>query len=353
MRYLDKIYVFRRLFCTALIIMCVAILFHQRAHPPFPNARAMPLFPPPPPPPSQPPTPFGPIHMPAVAHAFPAMGLCIPTDTQRENARLVRVVDGDTIDVEISGQTKRVRYIGVDTPEYYEPYYAEAKEFNRSLVQGKPLTLIKDVSETDRYGRLLRYVLAQGVFVNFELVRRGYATAVTYPPDVACSKTFVSAQQAARDEGLGIWAPTPTPTNTPTATATPTPTRTPTASPTSAPTATPISTPTGGHLRITYIQYSGRDEYVEIQNDGPGDQPMAGWALVSVVGNQVYYFPSNFTLRAGASVRVHSGPDAYESWPTDLKWTTRYIWNNSGDKAELRDASGRVVDSECWGSGCP
>ncbi len=334
------------LFRMALLLAFAVLLIPYTPSFHFSNARAMPLFPPPPPPPSQPPTAtptptsaIGPIYMPAVNHAFPAMALCIPTGTKRENARLVRVVDGDTIDVTISGQTKRVRYIGVDTPEYYEPYYLEAKAFNRGLVENKSLVLIKDVSETDRYGRLLRYVLAQGVFVNFELVRRGYATAATYPPDVACSKTFVAAQQAAREERLGIWAPTPTPTPTPTVTATPSP--------------TPTSVFVEGNLSIAYVKYSGSDEYVEIHNSGPGNQPMDGWTLVSVVGNQVYHFPSNFTLTAGASVRVHSGPGAFENWPTDLKWTTRYIWNNSGDKAELRDTRGRVIDSECWGSGCP
>ncbi len=252
-------------------------------------------------------------------------------------ANVVKVVDGDTIDVNLEGQTYRVRYIGVDTPEYYEPYYQEAKAFNRSLVEGASLTLIRDVSETDRYGRLLRYVIARGLFVNYELVRRGYATAATYPPDVACSDTFASAQQDARREGLGIWSPTPTPT----------------ATPTPAPSATPTPPSQGGVLRIAHLQYSGRDEYVEIRNDGPGAQSMTGWTLVSVVGNQHYAFPANFVLEPGRTVRVHSGPGAFERWPTDLKWTSAYIWNNSGDKAELRDASGSVVDTYCYGSGCP
>ncbi len=277
-------------------------------------------------------------HIPLVAQNFPAMGTCLPTGTERRIGHVVKVVDGDTVDVNLGGRTVRVRYIGVDTPEYYEPHYQEAKEFNRSLVENSPLTLIKDVSETDRYGRLLRYVIAHGLFVNYELVRRGYATAATYPPDVACTKTFVAAQEEARREELGIWAPTPTPT----------------ASPTAEPTATPTPTPQpgGGKLTIVYLQYSGRDEYVEIQNEGPGDQDMTGWTLVSVVGNQVYDFPPGFALGVGHRVRVHSGPDAYESWPTDLKWTRAYIWNNAGDKAELRDPRGVVVDSYCYGGGC-
>ena len=102
-----------------------------------------------------------------------------------------------------------------------------------------------------------------------------------------------------------------------------------------------------------HLQYSGRDEYVEIRNDGAGTQNMAAWTLVSVVGNQRYAFPANLTLGPRNAVRVHSGPGAFERWPTDLKWTSAYIWNNAGDKAELQDPSSRVVDAYRYGNGCP
>lgn len=80
---------------------------------------------------------------------------------------------------------------------------------------------------------------------------------------------------------------------------------------------------------------------------------MTGWRIVSVVGNQVYNFPAGYTLAADATVRVHSGPGALNNPPDDLFWTTGYIWNDAGDKAELRDPTGLVVDSLCYGSGCP
>jgi endonuclease YncB( thermonuclease family) len=97
-----------------------------------------------------------------------------------KRAIVTRVIDGDTIDVNINGVVQRVRYIGIDTPEYTstkEYYGAEATAKNRSLVEGRTVTLVKDVSETDRYDRLLRYVLVGNVFVNYELVRLGFATA--------------------------------------------------------------------------------------------------------------------------------------------------------------------------------
>ena len=98
-------------------------------------------------------------------------------------------------------------------------------------------------------------------------------------------------------------------------------------------------------LYIVHLQYSGPDEYVEITNHGLDAQDMTGWQLQSVVGDQWYAFPSGYTLAAGAYVRVHSGPDAWNSPPTDLKWTTAYTWNDAGDEARLYDSRGSLVDS--------
>jgi len=97
-------------------------------------------------------------------------------------------------------------------------------------------------------------------------------------------------------------------------------------------------------LQTAYLKYSGRDEYVRIRNYGPSAQTMTGWKIHSVVGNQWYPVPYGYVLTAGDDVRVHSGPDAEDDPPTDLKWTTRYIWNNDGDEARLIDAQGREVD---------
>jgi endonuclease YncB( thermonuclease family) len=129
----------------------------------------------------------------------------LPPDAQP--AEVLTIIDGDTIDVEIAGAEYRLRYIGIDTPEREMPYYDEATQANRDLVEGQTVYLVKDVSETDRYGRLLRYVyLSDGTFVNAELVRSGYAQAVTFPPDVAFAETFRQLQQEARDAGRGLWA---------------------------------------------------------------------------------------------------------------------------------------------------
>jgi micrococcal nuclease len=129
---------------------------------------------------------------------------CVPVT--EEGVRVVRVIDGDTI--EIAGGA-HVRYIGIDTPETYpekELYGPEAKAKNIELVEGKLVTLEQDVSDTDRYGRLLRYVYADGVFVNGELVRLGYARAAAYPPDTRYQWQLEHLEKEAKAAKLGIWA---------------------------------------------------------------------------------------------------------------------------------------------------
>ncbi|MCS6888630.1 MAG: thermonuclease family protein [Chloroflexus sp.] len=128
-----------------------------------------------------------------------------------EPATLLRVIDGDTIEVRINGSEERVRYIGVDTPERGHPWFDEATQANRRLVEEGQLWLARDVSERDRYGRLLRYVIAGNQFVNLTLVEQGLAQVVTYPPDVRCVETYLTAQQQARANGIGLWANSTTP----------------------------------------------------------------------------------------------------------------------------------------------
>lgn len=124
---------------------------------------------------------------------------------------MLRVVDGDTIEVGIGGQSYRVRYIGIDTPETVDPrkpvqcFGKEAAERNRQLVEGRAVALEKDVSEVDQYGRLLRYVWVGDRMVNAVLVEEGYAMASTYPPDVKYAGLFASLQAQAREAGRGLW----------------------------------------------------------------------------------------------------------------------------------------------------
>jgi micrococcal nuclease len=120
--------------------------------------------------------------------------------------RVTRVIDGDTIEI-AGGEV--VRYIGIDTPETYpvvEPFGPEAKAKNIALVEGKLVTLEKDVGDRDRYGRLLRYVYVDGLFVNGELVRLGYARAVAYPPNTRYQWQLELLEAEAKAARRGMWA---------------------------------------------------------------------------------------------------------------------------------------------------
>jgi micrococcal nuclease len=138
---------------------------------------------------------------------------------------VVDVVDGDTIKVDVNGTLYTVRYIGIDTPETVDPgspvewMGPEASAANSELVAGKEVVLEKDVSETDRYDRLLRYVWLDQpsgwLLVNLELVRRGYANASSYPPDVAYQELFRAAEREAAGAGVGLWGATPESSPTP------------------------------------------------------------------------------------------------------------------------------------------
>ena len=128
------------------------------------------------------------------------------------HGQVVRVVDGDTIQVRLDGgATERVRYIGIDTPESVKPgtpvqcFAKKASHFNAGLVAGRDVTLKTDAEERDRYGRLLAYVYAGPEFVNRELVARGYARTLTIPPNVAHADEFARLARRAREAGLGLW----------------------------------------------------------------------------------------------------------------------------------------------------
>jgi len=143
-----------------------------------------------------------------------------------ETAQVGRVVDGDTLEVTITGRSEgpaaglaelgevyKLRLIGIDTPESVKPgspvecFGKEASEAAAALLEGQEVTLVKDVEETDAYERLLRYVYLGEELANARLVLNGYASAYTYPPNVRHSELFVDLQRQAREASAGLWAP--------------------------------------------------------------------------------------------------------------------------------------------------
>jgi len=247
---------------------------------------------------------------------------------ERTEAQVVEVVDGDTIKVEIDGEVHTVRYIGIDAPETEHPSEPvewmgpEATDANRELVEGKTVYLEKDVSETDQYGRWLRYVfLADGTFVNAKLVEMGYAQAATYPPDVDYQAVLREREQEAREAERGLWGSTPTPP------------------------------PLPGHVAVdpdcSQFNAPGDDslnkeeEYVCFVNEGSSDADMEGWEVRDEHG-WGYTF-ADVTLPPGAHVRVATGcgrdTDDVLYWCKD----GAAVWNNGGDTVFLYDDTGTVV----------
>ena len=131
------------------------------------------------------------------------------------NAVVEHVVDGDTIDVTIDGDEERVRLIGIDTPETKRPdtpvecFGPEATAFTQNLLApGTPVRLERDVVGRDDYGRLLAYVYraSDGILVNYEIIRQGYARPLTIPPNNSYANLFVDAAGEAQRAAAGLWS---------------------------------------------------------------------------------------------------------------------------------------------------
>ncbi len=150
------------------------------------------------------------------------------TNYEKQLVKVLYVIDGDTIVIE---GNKKVRYIGINTPELKDPrkpvgcFAQEAADENKKLVEGKEVFIQKDVSEIDKYKRLLRYVWVgdpstdsinspqtgsgQVIFVNDYFVRQGFAQVSTFPPDVKYYQQFLEAQTEAKENNRGLWSSCP------------------------------------------------------------------------------------------------------------------------------------------------
>lgn len=118
---------------------------------------------------------------------------CIPSSANPEIGWVIDVIDGDSIKAEIDGKAVEIRYIGINTPEYYSAERDAAEKAtaeNISLVEGKKIYLFRDKTNADKYQRLLRYVFTDTLFINYELVNRGFAESKSYPPNIACQSLF-------------------------------------------------------------------------------------------------------------------------------------------------------------------
>jgi micrococcal nuclease len=121
---------------------------------------------------------------------------------------VIDVIDGDTITVALEGRVETIRYLGIDAPEMKasDPYFGRlAKQRNRSLVAGESVMLYQGDTDSDDFGRLLRFVYVEEVFVNRLLVEEGLATSFNRPHDAACAELFTEAMLDAYHARTGIW----------------------------------------------------------------------------------------------------------------------------------------------------
>jgi len=127
----------------------------------------------------------------------------IELNEKQEKYTVKRVIDGDTF---VLNNKQKVRLLGIDTPEKGEFYYKEATERLKDLVEGKKVLLKKDVSDKDRYGRLLRHVYLDDLWINAIMIKEGYARFVIYRPDISHVDKFKKLERDAKKNKLGIWS---------------------------------------------------------------------------------------------------------------------------------------------------
>ncbi|MFS1511774.1 thermonuclease family protein [Chengkuizengella sp. SCS-71B] len=261
------------------------------------------------------------------------------TDQQKQliNATINDVVDGDTIKVNLNGKKETIRLLLVDTPETVHPSKAvqafgpEASNFAKDMLPvGSEVQIEIDVSERDKYGRLLAYLWVDGKMFNEMLLEKGLArVAYIYPPNVKYVDQFKEIQEKARQESIGIWSienyvqddgfiDNKIEKNE----------------------AIVEDSP----VQITEVNLE--EEYITIMNNDSTDMDMTGWSVLSVEGDQRFDFPDSYTIKAGEAITIWSGDFSRGVWSIDLYWTEQNIWNNNGDPAQLINADNVIVDIE-------
>lgn len=245
------------------------------------------------------------------------------------------VIDGDTFSV---NGDERIRMVGINTPEVDQYFYEEAKEVLMLMIDKTIVRLEQDITDTDKYGRLLRYVFAGELFVNLEMAKRGFANVFTVPPDVKYTDELLEAQRYARENNLGLWEIS----------------------------AGYIgenikedqenktdgsSDQSGAELIIISVELiwdaPGNDmenlngEYAGIKNESAYDIDIGGWT-VKDDATKIYEF-KHYILKGGEEIFLFSGRGTDSKG--SLYWNnSQPVWNNDHDTLYLRDSSGLLVE---------
>jgi micrococcal nuclease len=229
-------------------------------------------------------------------------------------ATVAAVVDGDTIRLD-DGRT--VRYLGVNTSEYGQPFYEEAKRFNEQLVAGKPVRLETHGQERDRYGRELAYVFVDDVLINSQIVAEGWGYVFILQP-LSKANEWLRLQKHAQDQRKGIWRDG-----------------------------------LRGPLKITTVHANAKGddrrnpngEYLRLCNVSDRLVALQGFTVQDAARHR-FVFPSGI-LAPGATALLVSGPGKNRARRGQLVfyWGSGPIWNNDGDTASLFASSGELIDT--------
>jgi endonuclease YncB( thermonuclease family) len=234
-----------------------------------------------------------------------------------EEATVIKVFDGDSMLVEIGGRQEEVRLLGINAPERDECFGTQAGDRLRELA-GSTVWLIADGEGTDRFGRLLRLVFTPTAFVNADLVAGGFALALQ--DDAPLAGILKAAEERAYDARVGMWT----------------------------------QDLCGGAPSLTWIEDVNpnppgpdndnlNDEWIDIFSGGPPDLVLTGFILRDESSSNRFEFPFAFALRAGTTVRIHTG--CGERDKDNLYWCNESaVWNNAGDTVILQTPDGTVVD---------
>ncbi len=235
--------------------------------------------------------------------------------------KVTEVIDGDTF---IIDNFERVRLAGINTPEAGMYFYEEAKQVLRIIAAGKLVQLEKDISDRDKYGRLLRYAFIKDLFINLEMVKRGFANAYTMPPDIKYQQNFLEAERYARNNNLGLWEISPY----------------------------SYKNNSGNQVSISAIiiriNYDAdgddsknmNDEYIIFTNNLGEDINIEGWT-VKDSGTNIYEF-KKYIFKNGSEIILFTGQG--NDSENKFYWNSKMpVWNNSGDTLYLRDGNGFLV----------
>lgn len=242
--------------------------------------------------------------------------------TRAERATVIEVVDGDTLEVRlVGGRVERLRLVGINTPEDGECLADEAARRLVVLVGDGRVRLVRDQSNRDIYGRLLRHVLVGGVSVGETLVAEGLAFSRAYPPDTGQQAALDAAQARAQAAEIGLWAPD---------------------------SCGPVTAASIGVGRVRTDppgdeSQTPNEEWIEVVNTGGRPVDLTGWGVQDESASHRYGFPDGFRLAPGTGVLLRTG--CGRDTATDLHWceSGSAVWNNDGDTVFITDPRGNIA----------